>query len=70
MEIHVKWLLGIGLGLAFLGVWLIVRSRVYKSENGQIFYDVHGPILKGLNVLGQVLIGVGFVLQVIGIILS
>jgi len=65
-----KWLLGVGLGLSFAGLVVMVHARRYKTNDGKMWDCVHGNIHPKLNYLGWFLTGAGFVLQIIGIAIT
>lgn len=62
-----KWLLGIGLGVSFTGLIVMVHARRYRTPDGKTWDCVHGNIHPKLNYFGWFLTGAGFVLQIIGI---
>ena len=70
METSMKWLLGGGLGLSFLGIFLMMYSYEYVSKEGKIWAHSHTPIKPWWYYLGLGFLAMGYFLQLGGIIIS
>lgn len=65
-ELSNKILLSGGLGLSFLGVLLMIVSKIYKAKDGRK-YNSHVPLKHWMYNCGWIALILGLILQTLGI---